>query len=67
MTEPRFVLGIADKQTYEIVEDGRAIRCNVCGRTSWNLNDVKEKYCGACDLFHPILTRFYYDDRSGKT
>jgi hypothetical protein len=22
--------------------------CPVCGRTSWNQNDVREGYCGSC-------------------
>jgi hypothetical protein len=22
--------------------------CPVCGRTSWNPNDARERYCGAC-------------------
>ena len=22
--------------------------CPICGRESWNLNDVREKWCGAC-------------------
>jgi len=28
-----------------------SITCLVCGRTSFNLNDVKHKYCGACNIF----------------
>lgn len=38
--------------TYEPVAGGRAIRCLVCGRTSWNLNDVAQLYCGYCKRFH---------------
>lgn len=30
------------------------IRCLVCGRTSWNPNDVRARYCGSCHAFHPI-------------
>lgn len=25
--------------------------CPVCGRTSWNPNDARERYCGACHGF----------------
>jgi hypothetical protein len=27
---------------------GRAYRCPTCGRISWNLNDVANRYCGVC-------------------
>jgi hypothetical protein len=38
--------------TYTIVAGGQAIRCDVCGATSWNRNDVKFLYCGRCNRFH---------------
>ncbi|MGF6641803.1 ribosomal protein L37E [Paraburkholderia sp. MM6662-R1] len=38
--------------SYQILEAGRAIRCLRCGMTSWNLNDVKYRYCGKCKVFH---------------
>jgi ribosomal protein L37E len=38
--------------TYMIERDGSAITCLRCGRTSHNPNDVKEKYCSYCKLFH---------------
>lgn len=41
--------------TFEITEGGRAIRCLLCERTSYNANDVSERYCGACHLFHDDL------------
>lgn len=28
-----------------------SITCPKCGRTSYNLNDVKQRYCGACHVF----------------
>lgn len=28
------------------------IRCRTCGKQSWNLNDIKNKYCGHCNKFH---------------
>jgi ribosomal protein L37E len=37
---------------YTIAADGKSIRCNICGRTSYNLNDVRERYCGNCHVFH---------------
>ena len=42
-------------KTYEIVEKGKAIKCLVCNMTSYNENDVREKYCGNCHQFHNIL------------
>lgn len=38
--------------TFEVVADGRAIHCFVCGYTSWNLNDVRARYCGHCHRWH---------------
>ncbi len=31
---------------------GQAITCMECGKTSYNLNDVKHLYCGNCHRFH---------------
>jgi len=31
------------------------IKCLVCGRTSWNENDVKQRYCGNCHQYHEFL------------
>ncbi|WP_233854149.1 hypothetical protein [Paraburkholderia sp. HD33-4] len=39
--------------TFEIIETPvRGIRCRLCGRISWNPNDVEQRYCGACHVFH---------------
>lgn len=38
--------------TYEIVENGQAIKCLRCGRTSWSPKDVQYRYCGGCTAFH---------------
>lgn len=37
-----------------IVQDGKeiAIKCKRCGLTSYNLNDVVNRYCGMCHQFH---------------
>ena len=32
--------------------DTKSIRCHRCGRTSYNQNDVKNRYCGFCHVFH---------------
>jgi hypothetical protein len=39
-------------QSYELLDDGRAIRCLACGLTSYHPRDVAEKYCGFCHRFH---------------
>ena len=39
--------------------DGRlekGINCLICGRTSWNQNDVREKYCGNCHQYHDVMS-----------
>jgi hypothetical protein len=46
------------KLTYRIeeAEDGlRKITCLICGMTSYNQNDVEQKYCGSCHQFHNIM------------
>ena len=32
-----------------------SIACPKCGRVSYNLNDVANRYCGACHMFHKDL------------
>lgn len=39
-------------QTYRLVDEGRAIRCLICGTTSHNPHDVSHRYCGFCRCFH---------------
>lgn len=46
----------ARNNTYEIVERGRAIKCLVCGMTSWHPQDVTRRYCGECHRFHKELS-----------
>jgi len=44
-------------KTYDIIQkvDGHyAIRCRVCEMTSHNINDVEQKYCGMCHMFHDL-------------
>ena len=42
----------ARASTFSISADGKSITCQICGLTSHNLNDVREKYCGKCHVFH---------------
>ncbi len=37
---------------YEVAEDGSSITCQVCGFTSREPKDVRQKYCPACRVFH---------------
>lgn len=37
---------------YEIIGDGKAIKCHVCGMTSWSEGDVEHLYCAKCNRFH---------------
>jgi hypothetical protein len=46
---------IIPDQTYEIVEDGKAIKCLLCGLTSYHPKDVEHRYCGHCKAFHEDL------------
>lgn len=39
-----------DDKTYALGKD--YITCLVCGRTSYNGNDIQMKYCGNCHQFH---------------
>jgi hypothetical protein len=49
---------IESGNTYIIKEeiDGRykvkSITCLKCNRTSYNINDIENKYCGNCHEFH---------------
>jgi hypothetical protein len=39
--------------TYQIAADGfSSILCLICQRRSYNLNDVKYRYCAHCKRFH---------------
>jgi len=38
--------------TYILRKDGTAITCLKCARTSHNMEDVRNLYCGHCRLFH---------------
>lgn len=42
-------------KTYVLSEDGKAITCLGCNRTSYNHHDISRLYCGHCQLFHEDL------------
>lgn len=37
---------------YTITADRRAITCTVCGKTSYNQNDIDRLFCVKCDVYH---------------
>ena len=41
-------------KTYTIIQRNNeiGIKCHICGLTSYNKNDVKNKFCGHCNIFH---------------
>lgn len=39
-------------EPYFISPDGKAITCGTCGLTSVNPNDVRNRYCAHCHVFH---------------
>lgn len=45
-------------KTYTIDKDEKDqqyIKCLVCGKKSYNFNDITKKYCGNCNNFHRLL------------
>jgi hypothetical protein len=40
------------EKTYRLIHAGTAIECKVCGLTSFNINDIKLKFCCNCKLYH---------------
>ena len=41
----------SDSPTYRLIMDGQAIEFLPCHTTSYNLNDVINRYCAFCDRF----------------
>jgi hypothetical protein len=39
------------QNTFTLVDDGRAIRCNRCGLESYSRDDVRHRYCGNCGYY----------------
>jgi len=46
-------------KTYEILDTphGKAIKCLVCGMTSYYIEDVRHLFCGKCNKFHDDMER----------
>lgn len=42
-------------RTYKLTHAGTAIECKLCGMTSFHTDDVKQKFCGKCKIFHNDL------------
>lgn len=55
-TDPRAFLdrcgALAIRPTFTLLDNGQAIKCFKCGLTSYNINDVRNLYCGKCKEFH---------------
>jgi ribosomal protein L37E len=49
--------------SYTMIDQGRAIRCNMCGSASYSAQDIRQKYCGRCHKFHndPVKRRDYVE------
>jgi protein-arginine kinase activator protein McsA len=47
-----YFLGKFIPRTYVEADDGNSITCTRCGMTSFNTNDVAQKYCANCKKFH---------------
>jgi hypothetical protein len=44
--------------SYMLSSDGHSITCHQCGLTSHNQNDVVNRYCGHCHVFHDDMAAF---------
>lgn len=56
--DPKTSEGIVQSgKTYEIVNNKgeQGIRCLKCNLTSYNYNDIEQRYCGNCHIFHEDL------------
>ena len=41
--------------TFEILDNGKAIKCRICGAVSHNTEDIERHYCGWCHVHHDDL------------
>ena len=50
-----------DLKTYDVfgVEGQDAILCSVCGKTSYQPEDIRQRYCGHCQAFHDQWDRWH--------
>jgi|SoimicMinimDraft_4_1059732.scaffolds.fasta_scaffold255780_2 hypothetical protein len=42
-------------RSYVISADGRSITCRRCGMTSHHGEDVRQRYCPRCHIFHEFI------------
>jgi len=50
--------------SYTLSPDGKSITCLTCRLTSYNLNDVAQRYCGNCKVFlDPVDEAYEFDCR----
>lgn len=58
---------VSRKPRYTLVgvDPGVGIRCETCGHTSWNPNDVAQRYCGYCHVFLEEETNANRDPQHG--
>lgn len=40
----------------EALDPPPSIECPACHRVSYNINDIRERYCGHCHNWHDFLT-----------
>jgi len=49
---------------FTIAADGKSITCLACRQTSYNPNDVAQRYCGNCKIFlDPVDEAYEFDCR----
>jgi hypothetical protein len=52
---PRLLVNVLAGPPTSYAIAGRSITCRLCGLTSHNPNDIRERYCGRCHIFHDDL------------
>lgn len=52
----------------DLTNEGRSIRCLICGAISYNPNDVRERYCAFCHRFHDeMMSTMRPEDDASRT
>jgi ribosomal protein L37E len=51
--------------SYSIADTPQRITCHLCGRTSHHPEDVRQRYCANCHVFHDDLARLVWAVRKG--
>lgn len=54
--------------TFELINKNNqnAIKCLICGRISYNSNDIKYEFCGNCHEYHSKL-KLFKDESNNRT